>query len=298
MYSTKAKIGRWVQQLLLKIFRLLFSFKQKSISTPHGEVYYLHHDLKNAPTLILIHGFSDIPEGFLASVFKLRKTYNIILPALKGFDKDGVKEGISYSLQMYRDTILAIADHHQIEEFFLGGNSLGGVTSLQIYKDFPQRVKALILINTAGFEYPEVDSLVKRSHGGENPFVVETREDFQKFKDAIFHRKITFPFFIDDFLYEDFKNKAKDYENISASLLVNDQHLSQGKHLVEPKEIKVRTLLLWGESDDFFPLEIAEKVYKELPNGELAIIRQAGHVPQHEAPHKVQKVINQFLALQ
>lgn len=295
MYSIKARIGRLIQRLLLGLTKKLFGFKDKSITTKHGRVFYLHREVRDAPTLILIHGFSDIPEGFLASLIGLRKKYNLILPALKGFDKEGVKKGVSYSLPNYRDTIMAIADHHEIDSFFLGGNSLGGVTSLQIYKDHPERVEGLILINSAGFEFPEVDSLIKRSHEGENPFVVHTREDFIKFKDAIFHRKITFPFFIDDFLFEDFKLKRQDYEDISASLLMNDTNLSQGKHLIEPTEIKVRTLLIWGKSDDFFPHAIAEKVNALLPNGTLITLDQAGHVPQHEAPLKVQKAIKDFI---
>ncbi len=300
MFSKRAKIGQKAHGFIMSSLKRMLKVSENTIETEHGPIYFLHHNNPGKPTLVLIHGFSDIPEAFLSCLFALRKDYNIILPALKGFDQYGVNTSVKYSLELYRDTILYIVDHLRINDFHLGGNSLGGAVTLQIYKDVPKRLKSIILINCAGFEYKDIDSVVKQSLAGRNPFVMSDRKDFQKFKDLIFHKNRNYPFFIETYIRENYLSKSQEYTDISNLLFSNGPELTGEKdvHVVAPSEIKIPTLLLWGESDDFFPLEIAKKAIKEIPQGELKIIKGAGHVPQHEAPYKVQKLIAEFLKKQ
>ncbi len=295
MFSKKAKMGRKTHGFIMNSLKRVLKVSEKSIDTKHGKLYFLHHENPDKETLVLIHGFSDIPDSFLTSLFSLRKKYNIILPALKGFDQDGVQRDREYSLGVYSNTIIHLLDSLGIESFHIGGNSLGGATSLQIYKDYRKRVKSLILINCAGFEYPHIDSVIKRFQIGENPFVIKNQGDFTNFKNLIFHKNRRYPLFIENYIYEDYKNKSQDYTDISQILFENDPDLSKGHHVIEPEEILIPTLFIWGKSDGFFPLEIAKEAHKKVKDSRLEVIETAGHVPHHEAPHKVQKLILNFL---
>ncbi len=298
MYSRKAKVGKSTLELVHRTLKTVLRVKEKYLKTANEEVYYLHHEVKNAPTLVLIHGFSDIPESFLPCLFALRNKFNIILPALKGFDFEGVDPQKTYSLEIYRDTILGILDHHGIDEFHIGGNSLGGATSLLTYKGAPKRVKSLILINSAGFEFDHIDSVTKRFLKGENPFIVNARPDFKALTETIFHKVPRYPLFINQFLYEDYKISAQQYTDIATKLFETDKTLSQGSHIISPEEILVPTQIIWGESDGFFPLEIARTISDVIPDVRLRTIKNSGHVPHLESPNIVQNVIADFLKTQ
>jgi pimeloyl-ACP methyl ester carboxylesterase len=61
------------------------------------------------------------------------------------------------------------------------------------------------------------------------------------------------------------------------------------------REVSVPTDLLWGESDRLLPLEYAEKMQKELPNGRITRIPRCGHVPQVECPQSFLQALQQAL---
>lgn len=55
------------------------------------------------------------------------------------------------------------------------------------------------------------------------------------------------------------------------------------------------TLLLWGDHDRVFPLEVGKQVHALLPQAEWHIIPEAGHLPQWERPQVVNPLILSFL---
>jgi len=60
-------------------------------------------------------------------------------------------------------------------------------------------------------------------------------------------------------------------------------------------EIEQDTLILWGEKDEWIPLEFADRFHDDLPQSELVIIDDCGHEPQEEQPDKTAEVIIEFL---
>ena len=59
--------------------------------------------------------------------------------------------------------------------------------------------------------------------------------------------------------------------------------------------IRVPTLLLWGESDQRSPLEVAERFRDAIPDAELAVIPAAGHVSNMEQPDLFTSHVRRFL---
>jgi pimeloyl-ACP methyl ester carboxylesterase len=55
------------------------------------------------------------------------------------------------------------------------------------------------------------------------------------------------------------------------------------------------TLLLWGDHDRVFPLEVGKQVKNLLPQAEWQVIPGSGHLPQWEQPHVVNPLILSFL---
>jgi pimeloyl-ACP methyl ester carboxylesterase len=61
------------------------------------------------------------------------------------------------------------------------------------------------------------------------------------------------------------------------------------------REVRVPTLLVWGERDPLMPPELAEEWRRAIPHARLVLLPHAGHVPMVEQPHAFTAVLEEFL---
>jgi pimeloyl-ACP methyl ester carboxylesterase len=61
------------------------------------------------------------------------------------------------------------------------------------------------------------------------------------------------------------------------------------------KDVHHSTLILWGEQDRLFPPQVGRDLQATIPQARLIIIPEAGHIPQWEQPHVVNRHITEFL---
>ena len=104
---------------------------------------------KGGPPVVLVHGFGSSTFSWSANIDALAKSHRVYALDLKGFGltakpKDGV-----YHLKEYTRHLIAFLDEMKLETVVLVGHSMGGgvVTRLALLN--PERVSALVLIDTA-----------------------------------------------------------------------------------------------------------------------------------------------------
>lgn len=68
---------------------------------------------------------------------------------------------------------------------------------------------------------------------------------------------------------------------------------------IEPMYGKIRcpVSILWGEKDEWIPLETGKRLHSAIPNSTFAVVPNAGHLAQLENPDFVHKKIEAFLSL-
>ena len=64
---------------------------------------------------------------------------------------------------------------------------------------------------------------------------------------------------------------------------------------VLPK-IEVPVLVIVGRQDEFTPVSKAEEMHAALPNSKLAVIENAGHMPNLERPEEFNEIVLEFLS--
>lgn len=106
------------------------------------------------PVVIFSHGFLMDHTMFDHQVEALKGSYRVITWDERGFGETNAPGDFTY-WDSAKD-VLALMDHLGIDSAVLGGMSQGGFLSLRVALTAPDRVRALILLDTqAGTEAPE-----------------------------------------------------------------------------------------------------------------------------------------------
>jgi pimeloyl-ACP methyl ester carboxylesterase len=116
--------------------------------------YEIHGD---GPALILTHGYSSTSAMWRDQVEALAKRHRLILWDMRGHGRsDYPDDPAAYSEALTVGDIAALLDAVGAEQAIVGGLSLGGYMSLAFYRAYPERVAALLIIDTGpGFKKDE-----------------------------------------------------------------------------------------------------------------------------------------------
>src|SRR5437016_3846470 len=111
------------------------------------QIYYEVHG--SGPPLILTHGYSSTSEMWQGQVEALAKQHKLVLWDMRGHGRsDYPADAGAYSEALTIADIAALLDAIGTERAIVGGLSLGGYMSLAFYRAHPERVRALLIIDT------------------------------------------------------------------------------------------------------------------------------------------------------
>lgn len=258
---------------------------EKYVTVYGAKIHYL--EAGSGPAVILLHGLGGDALNWAATIGPLSQKYRVIVPDQIGFGKSD-KPLMSYRVGTYVDFLEGFYRELKLERASLVGNSLGGWIAAAFALAHPQKVDKLVLVDSAGYSLPkDFDPRIMRGLNASTregikqmlPFVFYNRQLFANdaVAEMLFARKV---------MVGDGYTIEKIIESIIRGEDVLDGRLSQLKH---------PTLIVWGRQDMLTPLWLGERLKKEIPNSELLIIEECGHVPQIEKPAEFNSALINFL---
>ena len=66
-------------------------------------------------------------------------------------------------------------------------------------------------------------------------------------------------------------------------------------HTSSLKKIKSKTLILWGQNDEWINVKFAQKFKKMIKESRVSIMEKTGHIPMEERPFESLKIVEDFL---
>ena len=116
------------------------------------KIYYEVHG--DGPPLILTHGYSSTSAMWQGQVAALSRQHKLVLWDMRGHGQsDYPEDPAAYSEALTVGDIAALLDEVGAKTAIVGGLSLGGYMSLAFYRAHPERVAALLIIDTGpGFK--------------------------------------------------------------------------------------------------------------------------------------------------
>lgn len=294
------KLGKFLMDGFFYINRKIAGLKIHPIVVQGIQTYYLDNHSKSKKTpIVFVHGFGDNLDSFarVGAHFRGQRQIHVDLP---GFSISDAPKDFPYTLKAYGAWLNELLGALGLNKCNLVGNSLGGGISLQVAVDYPDLLESLILLDTAGILPENEECIYHRVVENKNPFTFHSLEDFIHFRKQIIRRSIPVPRPVDVYLGEDFKRRNEWFQEVMSRLTLGvkkielSDEIREALHNDKLKNIKTSTLIIWGDCDVLFPVEVGEILDRDIPNSRLVVYHGVGHCPQHEYPARVAKDIKKF----
>jgi pimeloyl-ACP methyl ester carboxylesterase len=256
----------------------------------------LHYQEKGAGApLVLLHGYTASTFAWKDVFDPLSQQFRVIAVDLKGFGFSGKPDG-DYTRRAQGDLVIRLLDHLNIDRAILCGNSMGGEISLNAAVRHPDRVSALILVDSAG---------VTVSGGGSvTPGVAQ----WPVIGPVIAALALTSDSLVRDGLRQCFYDKslvtdeqvAAYYRPLKTRDGQHAAYLARTQGPINPIEPEINkiwqpTLIIWGAEDELIPLEAGRRLNSLIAGSRLVVFDKCGHVPQAEMPGRFAGEVSSFV---
>ncbi len=204
--------------------------------------------------LLLLSGFSGSSQDWKASLKEWGANFQLILPDLRGHGRSG-----SLSKPFRHDEaaadMFALLDHLGIAAFKGVGVSAGGNVLLHMATKQPNRVKAMALVSATPY------------------FPAQARTIMRRYSDSLPEQE-----------WERLRRSHPGGEPQIKALLTNTAAFADSyddMNFTPPylSTIQARTLIVQGDRDPLYPVEISLEMARAIPQSSLWIIPNRGHGP-------------------
>ena len=242
-------------------------------------------------TVLFIHGHPFDCTMWQPQIDFLKPSYRVVVPDLRGYGKTSLPCGSRETkLETFAADNLALIDALGIRTFVLAGLSMGGQIALEMFRQAPERIDALLLADTfAGLDSPErrqlrfasADRLERdgmEAYAREELTKMITPANAERSPDVAAHvmRMMT----------------STPPSGAAAALRGRAQRMDYVPVL---GRIRVPTMIVVGGEDVYTPVALAEQLHQGISGSQLAIIEGAGHMPNLERPNAFNQVLGSWL---
>lgn len=240
--------------------------------------------------VLLIHGFPLDSSMWELQFQDIGDMARLIAPDLRGH---GMSETTAqYDMSQLAADCAGLIDSMGIQRpIVVCGLSMGGYVALEFYRRYPERVAGLILAATrAGADSEE-------GKKGRDEMITAVSNNPQAIANAMLPKFFTPQTLAEDEELVGYVNDImlnNPVEGMIGALTAMKERADSTDLLAE---ITVPTLIIHGEDDNLIPLSEAEAMLNAIPDAELAIISDAGHLPNLEQPEPFNDAIIEFLEM-
>ena len=234
--------------------------------------------------VVLVHGLGGRAEDWAALMPQLvRDHHRVYALDLPGYGRSDWPRNAQYSIPEFASAVEAFMDREHLARADLGGWSMGGWIALRVALDQPQRIRRLMVFDSAGLRFDLTwDAAL---------FEPNTPEKLQKLDDLLMPNGAPrVPGFMQRAIFRFVARHGWVVKRNLDSLLTR-------KDLLDGKlgGLKMPVLIVWGKQDHLIPVSVGEQMHQELPDSELEIFDGCGHLTPAQCASRVGPVVRGFL---
>jgi len=278
--------------------------QHKTVTVQGLDIFYREAGPKDAPTILLLHGFPTSSQMFRNLIPALADKFHVVAPDYPGFGNSAMPpvEAFDYSFDNLANVIDGFTQELGLERYSLYVMDYGAPVGFRLAAKHPERVQALIVQNGNAYEEGLGDfwkpfraywqdrsaenakplqgflnleaTRWQYTHGTRNPEAIspDTWTVDQYFQDRPGNKAIQMQLF---------------YDYGSNPPLYLEWQAYFRRH--QPP-----TLVVWGKNDQIFPAAGAHPYKRDLENIEVHLL-DTGHFALEEDGDVIAKLIRRFL---
>jgi 3-oxoadipate enol-lactonase len=255
--------------------------------------------------VVLLHGYPFNRTLWNEQVNVLSNSYRLITPDLRGLgesDASRRKDGASLgerglgpgaaTMNRMAQDVAALLDHLEISRAVIGGLSMGGYVALAFYKQFPSRVRALILADTRAQADTEEGKKTRQQQAEK-----ALAEGMAGIADSMLPKLLTpetvskRPELVKRVRDMMLKTKPEGAAGALLGMAERDDNTSL------LSQISCPALILVGQEDPITPVQDSEKMHREIAGSRLVVMENAAHVSNLERTEQFNQELTRFLNL-
>lgn len=251
---------------------------------------------RDGPVLVLIHGSNASLHTWEPWAERLGNRYRVIRFDLPGHGLTGANPTHRYATTDFVDVVERVRAKLGLARFALAGNSMGGGVAWHYALAHPERVAALVLVDSVGQPEP----------GSQSPplaFRIARMPIIRNLATVVTPRSL-----IADGLPQAYANpkladdKAIDlywellrYPGNREATIERFATPSDPATPALLKRLTMPVLILWGAQDHLIPVSSAQWLHANIPGSKLIVYPKTGHIPMEERADQSAADVRAFL---
>jgi pimeloyl-ACP methyl ester carboxylesterase len=231
----------------------------------------------HGPVLVLLHGFLFDSRIWRPQLEGLSTHFTVI-----AWDAPGAGQSPdppeTFGIRDWADCLAGLLDVARVGSAHIVGLSWGGILAQEFYRRHPRRVRTLVLADTyAGWR-------------GSLPEAINEERLATCLRDSLLPASALVPKYLPGMhsasatqeVREALASMMSAFHPLGFRLMALSSAYADTRDLLP--EIRVPTLLVWGDADARSPLNVAHQFRGSIPDASLVVIPGAGHLSNFEAP--------------
>jgi pimeloyl-ACP methyl ester carboxylesterase len=258
----------------------------------------------DGPPLVLLNGHGEDSRSWRWVLPSLARTNRVYALELPGYGESAKHSMRSTPPSFYSDALAGFLDVLGLERVALVGNSDGGLTVLRFALAAPDRVTALVLVDSAGLGREINPALIALTLPGIGDAAVAwcstplgATQWVTMFASLVFLHPLLAPA---EWVAHQYRLALTPGHLHGAVLACSSGQVGlmgqREVYLDELPRLTMPTLVVWGANDMVIPSFQAINAAARLKNGRLVMIPNCGHEPQVQCPDEFIAAVGPFLA--
>jgi pimeloyl-ACP methyl ester carboxylesterase len=270
------------------------------------EIFYREAGPRNAPTVLLLHGFPSSSHMFRNLIPMLADKYHVVAPDFPGYGESSAPpvDEFDYSFEGLTTVTDKFAEQLNLSSYALYLSDIGASVGFRLAVIHPERVTAMIVQNGDAhaeainkefakglFAYWE-DRSEKNAQGLLDWLLTIEGTKWHYLHGVRDPSKIS----PDNWVIDQANQDRPGNKEIQLAILYNakrnlDAYAEWQEYF---RERQPPVLIAWGKNDGIFTVEGAELFKKDLPNAELHLL-DTGHFALEEEGNRIGSLMLEFL---
>jgi pimeloyl-ACP methyl ester carboxylesterase len=278
--------------------------KYKTVKVQGLDIFYREAGPKDAPTILLLHGFPTSSRMFRELIPALADRFHLVAPDYPGFGHSAMPSvnEFEYTFDRLADVVDAFTTQIGLSRYVLYVQDYGAPVGYRLAVKHPERVQGLIVQNGNAYDEGIANAFwdpIKaywrdRSETTAVPVAkgLELEATRWQYLNGVRRPELIDPdtWLVDQYLLDRPGNKEIQMQ-LFYSYGSNPARYPEWQAFF--RKYQPRTLIVWGKNDEIFPAAGAHPYKRDLKNVELHLL-DTGHFALEEEGDTIARLIRRF----